>query len=393
MSSANDIKQFTKSPWSTDQSYRISELTSSTARTKLYTARLEKEGSLYLYNINTEEEVKLLLIPDQLAESYSAKMVTQSPFGTVTPLNFYVGGDAKKISFNFDIHEDIQNVNGSIYNLISKIEKMKEPTYYNGALYDPIIYFQLGTQFAGKGHIDTSVTYNKPFRNGRYINISVNMSFTFHEEFEDDLTSVGDTYIGGSLISEELRDVFEDQAAIDDFFKLNTDPQYFIEQTYGTKKFESYFNVLVTESILTMYTGGSVSDSTSRQRQAAQRVATKSLNDILQGKKIEDTDGINTYILQLLDLFYDFREILNVGYAFSSNDVIKANLNILKNNFDNLMKDYRNTGGTPASSIVGYGGYSMTEAQKVSFEALANMFISMLEKQINAYSELTGGGQ
>ena len=77
--SSDYAQDFYANPWSSFQDYRKKQLT---------IIHQEREQDLFLYNINTKEEFRLSLIPDTLAESYSSRIVTQSPFGVAHPINY-----------------------------------------------------------------------------------------------------------------------------------------------------------------------------------------------------------------------------------------------------------------------------------------------------------------
>lgn len=374
-------EKFNREPWSTNQSFMLSRLPG-TARYTLYTTRLDRESSLYLFNVNTQEEVKLRLIPDQVAESYNPRLVSVSPFGTVTPLNFYVGGEAKKISFSFNMHEDLQNVNGSIYDMVDLILKMLEPVYKEGILYDPLVYFQLGDQFAGKGHLEVSFTYNKPFRNGRYINVSCSMSFIFHEEFMEDPISLDDNYkVEFSPLSYNV-DILEDEAAVDDFIKFQTDPQYYITQVFGDKKFETYFNKVATRQ------------GTSN----AERGVSEVMQTILSGERVQASQYFkNQWAIDLINMFFDLGEILNTGYEFLGNVTIYSNLMILYNSYLTFKEEYYASGGLYRFvQTVGYEEVvlylQMSDEEMSAFEELLSLFENTIDHQIAAYSDLMGGG-
>lgn len=147
-------------------------------------------NNLFLYNLNTGEFLDFQLIPNSLSTTYTSKIVKATPIAVLHPINFYVGGSAKSLSFSFDIHEDINGIpasNGesSIYETLKVINRMSEPIDESGRnVIGPSIYLQLGNQFAGKGHMTVSMSVKTPYRNGRYLLASISVNFTFHEEFE-----------------------------------------------------------------------------------------------------------------------------------------------------------------------------------------------------------------
>lgn len=146
-------------------------------------------NNLFLYNLNTGDFLDFKLIPNSLSTTYTSRIVKAAPIAVLHPINFYVGGSAKSLSFSFDIHEDINGIpasNGesSIYETLKVINKMSKPIESGRNVIGPSVYLQLGNQFAGKGHITVSMSVKTPYRNDRYLLASISVNFTFHEEFE-----------------------------------------------------------------------------------------------------------------------------------------------------------------------------------------------------------------
>ena len=145
---------------------------------------------IYLYNLNTEEQIELKLVPQTVNESYSPNITPVSPFGTIRPYYFYGGGNSKTISFSIDLHEDLDNVDGSIYTLVDKIKRLSYPYVKSQGSYsvirEPLVYMQLGNQFAGTGHVNISFQYSGPYDvvTGRYKTINMTITFVYHETYD-----------------------------------------------------------------------------------------------------------------------------------------------------------------------------------------------------------------
>lgn len=145
---------------------------------------------IYLYNLNTEEQIELKLVPQTVNESYSPNITPASPFGTIRPYYFYGGGSSKTISFSIDLHEDLDNVDGSIYTLVDKIKRLSYPYVESQGIYsvirEPLVYMQLGNQFAGTGHVNISFQYSGPYDvvTGRYKTINMTITFVYHETYD-----------------------------------------------------------------------------------------------------------------------------------------------------------------------------------------------------------------
>ena len=220
-------------PWSTNQSFYKREL-------KI--ERLIKPASLFIYDINRNVEITLKLIPDDVSESYSPKITPVSPYGVIRPINFYVGGENKKVNMSFTINEDF--IGQSLYDFLDRLKKMSVPVSGRNILKPPLVYFQLGEHFAGKGHINTSFDLQKPFRNGRYTVANCNIDFTFHEEFFDEPDfSFDEPDVMVSRFS-ATQDIVEGFSSYEDFISLSYSDEYFIERIYSNKKIKTFLNTI-----------------------------------------------------------------------------------------------------------------------------------------------------
>lgn len=234
-------------PWTTKQNFMAGE-------SQLNIVVPNTISSLFLYNINTRESVELKLVPDQIAETYSQKIVSISPFGILHPINYYVGGNEKTLDFDFDMHEDLSynNIDGSIYTLIAKIKYMSQPTSSVNRLNPPLVYLQLGTQFAGKGHLSTTFGFKKPFSGGRYKSISCSLQFVFHEVFNTPVTGLffdntTEEILGDSYSITTVPESFSAKdISIEDFYSMYFDYDYIKTQSFANEKIRGVFNLVAT---------------------------------------------------------------------------------------------------------------------------------------------------
>ena len=243
---------FLKDPWSSYQTFMIDN--------KGLNIVVPKSNLvLYFYNVNLEEEVFIKLVPDQLAESYSPKIISESSFGILHPLNFYAGGSEKKLSFSFSINEDMISEmavvkDNSIYSFAEKIKRMSEPIVMQGRYKEPLIYMQLGSQFAGVGHITTGFSYKKPFSKGSYKLLDIQVSFVFHEIFENipislDVTEDGVEYLNLSVsIPDDILSQYGNSgiSSIEDFYKKNLDDSYIVNSViFSDTMKEKFWNKMI----------------------------------------------------------------------------------------------------------------------------------------------------
>lgn len=406
---ARTKSEFNQRPSTTDQRYVIDSIPfpganqyQRDARREFYTKRFTGEQRLYLYNINTQEETNLRLIPDSVSESYSPKIVSVTPFGVITPVNYYVGGGAKTVSFSFKMHEDLQNKGGSVYSVVETLENMVRPVYKNSQLFDPLVYFQLGEQFVGRGHISTSFNYNKPFRNGRYSMIDVSMTFTFHEEFEDDPIELNDGYVAELSSNSIDSDLVENYDFVDDFIKFQTDPDYFVTQIFGSQKFRTYFNAVFTTVQEYKLTAANYRqfDSELDAAEFFDNLQSATVNELVQGNEITRNGYFdNPYGLGLIDLIFTLREVM-----FNARDTSIDEFILYFENIKNSFRDLRDRYKTSYFGFDDYGWYQSTTAQetgglvqmsykeKEAFEGLLDLFERLVDDQISLYSNLRGAG-
>jgi hypothetical protein len=212
-----------------------------------------KPTSLYLYNINTEEWVIIPVIPDSLSASYSANFQPVTTHGLIRPVRYYTGGSEKSVSFTIKMHEDLQykysntksdeyaNTKGNLYALVDVIKRLSEPPntdHDSQVLLPPKVYFQLGNQFAGTGHIDTSVSFSVPFRNGRYIMADISFTFVFHEIFRLNELTVKTTGPGELTVGIGIDDLpgINRDSDFENFYKESVNIDFIIENSLKEDK-------------------------------------------------------------------------------------------------------------------------------------------------------------
>jgi len=214
---------------------------------------------IYLFDINREDEIILKLVPQTVSESYKSNISSVSPFGTIRPYYFYGGGESKTISFSIDLHEDLDNVNGSINQLIEKIKNLSRPKFItNGlaqSLREPIIYMQLGNQFAGQGHVNISFNYKKPYdvETGRFKVVNMSITFTYHETYDKIDTSEAfsveykDYDSRAQLLANKITDLNKGikNKHMENLLGLGVDYQELGKYIFNNEKIKKVFNIAV----------------------------------------------------------------------------------------------------------------------------------------------------
>lgn len=214
-----------------------------------YKRTLEQIGptSLYLYDIVRSKYISLPVIPNSVSASYTASLKQLSSFGILHPINYYIGGSAKTISFAVDVHEDLvmdytgreNTERNNLYHMLDILKAMSEPREDNGRLEPPHVYMQLGNQFAGKGHIETTISLATPYRDNRYVLANINITFTFHDSFKNSELEIvseepGSLKIGLGVSDLERLGVTEEN--FENFFKENFGIDAILRRTLADSK-------------------------------------------------------------------------------------------------------------------------------------------------------------
>lgn len=133
-------------------------------------------------------EIEIPLIPQELSYSYNPNFSSQNILGRMTPIYVYSGGSGEKYSFSVTLHEDIINRSSKHKSLMDFVDDIKSLSYPNvspaGLVQDyPRVLFQLG-DISAWVIVETSLNWNKPFRDGRYILVNITFDLTVVETLE-----------------------------------------------------------------------------------------------------------------------------------------------------------------------------------------------------------------
>lgn len=333
------------------------------------------EHELYLLNLNTigstNEVVKLKLIPDGVSEAYKQRIISETPYGTYSPMYFYAGGEGKTISFDFELHEDENHelvtdnrnntVDRSIYELIEKLKRMNAPTVKQNVIIEPSVYIQLGNQFAGKGFLNLNFDFNKPFRNDRYVRVKVTLTFTFIDEYDDetvDYTTPAKEYIRPEGITFDIQDLFNN-AAIDDFFSEDNPYDMFVTQDFAFRKLESFYNALEVQN----------------PERTAKEVRRVVLSEDGAFSMYYGSIGYTLYQLAL-----DFTYIITSEHLTTQAKV--NNLNTIKNKAETALQSYIDT-------IKGKENPNLYSGDESEFEVVRD-FITQVDTQIQIFEAVRG---
>ena len=135
---------------------------------------------LIFINPSTKKTIELSVIPEEASHSYSANWNQHDLLGRLSPIYTYLNNTEESYSFSVVLHEDLDS-KGNITETVDNIKSLSYPTLTkDGVLKAPEVYFSLG-EINGFGIVSTNIQWNKPFRSGRYIYVTID----FHIIVED----------------------------------------------------------------------------------------------------------------------------------------------------------------------------------------------------------------
>lgn len=358
------------------------------------------ETSVFIYDLNRDNFVTFNLVPDSLQENYKPRFSTESSiWGRSTPLHFYTGGESKTLSFSFTIHEDLlplHNTNKSrgrerenIYNFLDGVKELSSPLVTNRGsseqtLKPPRVYLQIGNQFAGKGFLETGWNYSTPYRQGRYIKVDIDLTFTYDIEYETpevNLLSSSEEIITQDYlldIDDSLFDSDKFGSKLSELVPTYLSYDYLRTYVYETQKLHNQYNYdsMTPEELEARFTYYKPSPT-----------ITLSDRDITRGERT-----INPYLVLLALYFQDLVEITNPGVSMG--DRVRA-LITLRQKIDSLREDYNAKQGKYSyfSQVDGtYFQGTMTRDEKEMFETEIKKLEVIVETQLTVLQQVIGGG-
>ena len=170
---------------------------------------------LYFYRLDSNKaiEINLDVIPQNIKYSYSSSFASQA-LGKPSPAFLYTGGSDATYSFSIDIHEDM--LPSEYNNIVEFVDKIKQLSYpaereaksqtYEESL--RTVYFQIGS-ITGKGSVDTSVTWQKPFRKGNYVMATIGFTIVVEHRFPvpEDVQKTRERLVAGTEVYQDVLSV------------------------------------------------------------------------------------------------------------------------------------------------------------------------------------------
>jgi hypothetical protein len=167
------------------------------------------------------------------------------------------------------------------------------------------------------------------------------MTFTFHEEFEDDPINLGDSFIAEVNQLDVSSNIIEGRGnlSIENFIKFSNEPNYFVSQIFENEKLKRFFNVikLENEEQLNNYRRYNKNEYTIEMITDNSRFYfnEQDSNNLIEGR-YGYTD--NPYAVELLNSYKDLDKILTVLTFINIQDKIQA-LNTLLNKVQTFYSD------------------------------------------------------
>lgn len=174
---------------------------------KLYFYRLDSNG-------NKAIEINLDIVPQNIKYSYSSSFASQA-LGKPSPAFLYTGGSDATYSFSIDIHEDmLPSGYNNIVEFVDKIKQLSYPAVKSQTaegkylLEESLrtVYFQIGS-IAGKGSVNTSVTWQKPFRKGNYVMATIGFTIVVEHRFREVVQKFRERLVAGTEVYQDVLSV------------------------------------------------------------------------------------------------------------------------------------------------------------------------------------------
>lgn len=174
---------------------------------KLYFYRLDSNG-------NKAIEINLDIVPQNIKYSYSSSFASQA-LGKPSPAFLYTGGSDATYSFSIDIHEDmLPSGYNNIVEFVDKIKQLSYPAVKSQTaegkylLEESLrtVYFQIGS-IAGKGSVNTSVTWQKPFRKGNYVMATIGFTIVVEHRFQKVEQKTRERLVAGTEVYQDVLSV------------------------------------------------------------------------------------------------------------------------------------------------------------------------------------------
>lgn len=306
---------------------------------------ISSKSKLFIYSLIHNEKIELDIIPDQLAESYSQKILKVAPFGVIHPYNMYTGGNGKTLQMTINLYEDISYCkdDGSLYGLLNKIKRLSESSIVNFTVQQPIVYFQLGSQFAGQGHLSSTLVYKKPLsRIGSYKFATVTLNFTFHEIYNsdniqtyhyDNTDIIESDNLGISLEGTRWYDSSKSESEmIEDFYTKNVSYDYIVSTVFEQKKLGGLLSEMTGSNIDFENSAiGSIIRGDTSSSYSTKEEYEKAVYDALSS----EFTNTNAFYETIIELYMDFFVVINTMWV-SSGEAKINNLNKLLKNIEIL---------------------------------------------------------
>jgi len=174
---------------------------------KLYFYRSGSKG-------NEAIKINLDIIPQNIKYSYSSSFASQA-LGKPSPAFLYTGGSDATYSFSIDIHEDmLPSEYNNIVEFVDKIKQLSYPAVKSQTaegkylLEESLrtVYFQIGS-ITGKGSVNTSVTWQKPFRKGNYVMATIGFTIVVEHRFLEVVQKFRKRLVAGTEVYQDVLSV------------------------------------------------------------------------------------------------------------------------------------------------------------------------------------------
>lgn len=316
-----------------------------------------------------ELSIKIPVVPQSLSYSYSPNIVSQNVLGRMSPIHVYAGGSGEKYSFTVTLHEDLikkSTIDKSIMEFVDDIKSLSYPNISKlGLVQDyPRVLFQLG-DISAWVLVETNVTWNKPFRDGKYILAEIAFNLTVVEtlplvETYTIQDKVGTTIKGEyKYLTESVFLYTKEQEAFD--LSIGYATKYGVNLENFISSNSSYEKLYITDTtnwdagILRMKT---LFGAYQNQMSALDKLPKEFTNILNLSKELPSMSSLKTSKVTLVELeetLYkakdNYKKYLDIYYKDINLEITRAEINQMYESFSYLIDSML----ISAEGVVGYG--------------------------------------
>lgn len=132
--------------------------------------------AFYIVNLLTGSQIAIRIIPEEVSDSTSSQWEEVVPRGRSNPIYGYSSSGPRTVSYTIQLHDDY--LPDGILTTVNQLRALTYPAYSGGSISPPKCLVRVGGNIKFTGICkEVSVTWQKPLRDGYYINAEVSLTF------------------------------------------------------------------------------------------------------------------------------------------------------------------------------------------------------------------------